>query len=141
MNRFILVAALAVGAALIAFAVTRLRPDAAAVRTGALPSHLDRARFVAADQPWLIALFSADTCMSCAKVVEQMRGFESAQAAFQNVEVGREAELHKRYAIASVPTTLVCDGSGLVRLSFVGPLSGADRSAVAELISSAPTGE
>jgi len=141
MNPVVLVAILALGATLVALAITRLRPPAAATRAGTLPSHLSRHHFVAPDHRWLVAMFTAESCLSCAQVVDQIRGFESPSIAVQNIEVAREPALHKQYAIESVPTTLVVDREGLVRLAFVGPLSVTDRTSIAELTSPASTEE
>jgi hypothetical protein len=43
--------------------------------------------------------------------------------AVQEVEVGVDADLHGRYSIDAVPTTIIADADGVVRGSFLGPVS------------------
>jgi hypothetical protein len=112
----------------------RRRPDAP-VRTGyAVPQQLDRADFVGVDAPWLVAVFTSATCDSCAGVWERARHLEAAAVAVQEVEVGARKDLHDRYGIEAVPTTVVADADGVVRESFLGPVTATDLwAAVAEL--------
>jgi hypothetical protein len=111
----------------------RRRPDAP-VRTGyAVPDQLDRSDFARPDAPWLVAVFTSATCDSCAGVWERARHLESAAVAVEEVEVGAAKAVHERYGIEAVPTTLVVDADGVVRTSFLGPVTATDLwAAVAE---------
>ncbi len=87
------------------------------------PAQLDRADFARPDTPWLVATFTSATCNSCADVRMKASVLESAEVAFDDVEVGARPELHQRYAIEAVPIVVVADRTGEVRRSFVGPVS------------------
>ena len=51
----------------------------------------------------------------------------------QEIEHGRDRDLHDRYAIEAVPATLIVDGDGVVRATFIGPVTATDLwAAVAE---------
>jgi hypothetical protein len=112
----------------------RGRPDAP-VRTGyAVPQQLDRQDFARPGAPWLVAVFTSATCDSCAGVWERARHLDADAVAVQEVEVGAHKDLHDRYGIEAVPTTVVADGDGVVRSSFLGPVTATDLwAAVAEL--------
>jgi hypothetical protein len=112
----------------------RGRPDAP-VRTGyAVPQQLDRQDFARPGAPWLVAVFTSATCDSCAGVWERARHLDADAVAVQEVEVGADQDLHDRYGIEAVPTTVVADADGVVRSSFVGPVTATDLwAAVAEL--------
>jgi hypothetical protein len=112
----------------------RRRPDAP-VRTGyAVPQQLDRQDFARPDASWLVAVFTSATCDSCAGVWDRARHLDSDAVAVQEVEVGTSRDVHDRYGIEAVPTTVVADADGVVRSSFVGPVTATDLwAAVAEL--------
>jgi hypothetical protein len=112
----------------------RRRPDAP-VRTGyTVPQQLDRADFERPDAPWLVAVFTSATCDSCAGVWERARHLDAPAVAVQEVEVAARKDLHDRYGIEAVPTTVVADAAGVVRSSFLGPVTATDLwAAVAEL--------
>lgn len=130
-----LIALVLAGIALVVAAVVqrRQRPDAP-VRTGyAVPAQLDRADFTRPDAPWLVAVFTSATCNTCAGVWERAQPLESAVVAVAEVELSAERELHERYGIEAVPTTVVVDLEGVVRASFLGPVTATDLwAAVAE---------
>jgi hypothetical protein len=66
-------------------------------------------------------------------VWERARHLESDAVAVQEVEYGADRALHDRYAIEAVPVSLVVDQAGVVRASFVGPVTATDLwAAVAE---------
>jgi hypothetical protein len=112
----------------------RGKPDAP-VRTGySVPQQLDRADFDRPDAPWLVAVFTSATCDSCAGVWERAQHLEAAPVVVQQVEVAARKDLHDRYGIEAVPTTVVADAEGVVRSSFLGPVTATDLwAAVAEL--------
>jgi len=112
----------------------RRRPDAP-VRTGfTVPQQLDRADFDRPEARWLVAVFTSATCDSCQGVWDKARHLDSAEVAVQELEVTARKPLHDRYGIDAVPTTVVADAEGVVRQSFLGPVTATDLwAAVAEL--------
>ena len=101
---------------------------------GVPPGNLDRSDFRAPDAPLLIAVFTSETCSSCDAVWAELSGYESPVVATQNVEVGEEAALHKRYNIDSVPTAVVVDATGETQAAFVGPLGPDHRQVLADMV-------
>ena len=121
---------LAVGLAVVVIAVAlvlqrRRRNDAPTQPTGGFeaPAQVDRADFVRPDAPWLVVTFTSSTCSTCAEVWSKARLLESDMVAVQEVEVGTDPDLHARYVIEAVPITIVVDAEGVVRSSFLGPVS------------------
>jgi thioredoxin-like negative regulator of GroEL len=99
-----------------------------------VPTQLDRADFDRPDAPWLVVVFSSTTCLSCADAVEKAEVLASAEVVVQDVEVTANPDLHRRYGIDAVPVTVVADGDGVARASFVGAPSATDLwAAVADL--------
>ena len=76
--------------------------------------------------PWLLAVFTSATCDVCAETWRKVAVFESDDVAVQRIDFPAERALHDRYAIDSVPMILVTDRDGVVRRSFVGPVSATD---------------
>jgi hypothetical protein len=121
--RLLVVAAVVVAAAAVAWFVQRRRPDAP-VRTGyAVPEQLDRGDFVRPEAPWLVVVFTSATCATCADVWSKAQVLASDEVAVQEVEYVRDRTLHDRYAIDAVPALAVADADGVVRRSFLGPVS------------------
>lgn len=122
-----LLVALVLGVVVVAVAVLlqRRRPDAptqpAAVHRA--PEQLDRSDFERPDAPWLVAVFTSATCSTCADVTTKAAALASDAVAVQVVEVSADPELHRRYAIEAVPIVAVADDRGVVRASFLGPVS------------------
>jgi len=99
-----------------------------------VPSQLDRADFDCPEAPWLVAVFSSATCLSCAGTRAKAEQLASAEVVVQEVEAVEHRDLHERYRIDAVPCLVVADGEGVVRASFLGEPSSADLwAAVAEL--------
>jgi hypothetical protein len=97
------------------------------------PAQLDRSDFPAADAEWLLAVFSSATCDTCADVARKAQVVASAAVGVAEIEWGAQRALHERYAIDAVPTTVLADRQGVVRASFVGPVTATDLwAAVAE---------
>ena len=85
------------------------------------------------DVPWLVAVFSSATCDSCAGVLAKAEPLQSDAVVVADVEVGAQGDIHRRYGIDAVPTTIVADADGVVQASFVGPVTATDLwAAVAE---------
>lgn len=135
MERLLIVAVVAVVAVVVAVLVQRRQPAAAPVRTGYnVPGQLHRPDFARPDAEWLVVVFSSATCSTCAGVWEKVQVLASDVVAVQDVEVTTARELHDRYRIDGVPTTVIADADGVVRGSFLGPVSASDLwSALAEL--------
>jgi hypothetical protein len=98
-----------------------------------VPRQLDRADFPRADAPWLVALFSSTTCDSCEGLAGKVAAVASPDVVACNVEFHAQPDLHRRYEISGIPTTVVADADGVVRAAFVGSVTATDLwAAVAE---------
>lgn len=126
-------ASLVVVAVLVALVLERRRPAPPTRDAYPVPRQLDRADFSRPDAPLLVVLFSSATCDSCAAMRTRLVPLESDEVAVEEVEHPARRELHRRYRVEAVPTTLVADADGLVRAAFVGEVPAADLvAAVAE---------
>src|SRR3954447_2021239 len=126
----VLVLALTVGAVL----RRRRTVDAPTQPTFAVPRQIDRADLNEGDAPWLVAVFSSATCTTCADVVAKAEVLRCSQVAVVDVEYSAAAALHRKYNVDAVPIAVIADGDGVVRASFVGPMSATDLwAAVAEV--------
>lgn len=131
----VLVAAAVVAAAVVLAGVLRRRqktspPTQPGYRT---PAQLDRNDF-ACPAPWLLAVFSSATCNVCADVKRKAEVLASPQVGVIDVEYGAAGALHTKYAIEAVPLVVLADSAGVVRASFVGPMTATDLwAAVAEV--------
>ena len=109
---------------MIALVAQRRRPAAPANPSSYdAPAQLDRDDFERPDAPWLVVVFSSATCDSCAGVWARAQPLRSEHVAVVEAEAARDSDLHQRYGIEAVPITVVADGEGVVRRSFVGPVS------------------
>ena len=117
----------------VALVLQRRRPVAPPRDAYPVPRQLDRSDFRRADSPWLVALFSSTTCDSCEGLPAKLAVLESADVATCEIEYHAQPDLHRRYEIAGIPTTVVADGDGVVRAAFVGAFTATDLwAAVAE---------
>ncbi len=134
MERLVVVLAVAAVAVVVAWLVQRRQPDAP-VRTGyTVPGQLHRPDFARSDAEWLAVVFTSETCDSCAGVWSKVALLESDAVAVEDVPVQHRKDLHDRYGIDGVPTTVIADAEGVVRASFLGPATATDLwAAVAEL--------
>ena len=131
----VVIAVLVLAAALAVGAVLRRRRvlDAPTQPVFSAPAQLDRADFTAAAEPWLVAVFSSATCSACADVTSKAKVLASAEVAVVEVVYPAAAALHRKYHIDAVPMVVIADAAGVVRASFVGPVSATDLwAAVAE---------
>lgn len=87
------------------------------------PAQIDRSDFDRPDAPWLVCVFSSSTCSTCADVVTKAEVLASSDVAVQEIEAVRDKALHDRYRIEAVPIVAIADAEGVVRQSFVGPVS------------------
>jgi len=127
-------AAVAVVAAGIAWWIQRNQRPAPTAIQGVPPGSLDRSEFRAPEAPLLIAVFTSSSCSSCDAVWGELSGYESTHVAAQNIEVGEEPDIHKRYSIESVPTAVIVDASGETQAAFVGPLGPDHRRVLKDLV-------
>jgi hypothetical protein len=126
-ERLLIAGVVALVAVAIALIVARRRPDPPAGNTDyAVPAQLDRQDFDRPDAPWLVVVFTSATCETCAGTWEKAQPLASDAVAVQEAEVGRDADLHRRYSIDAVPTLVIADAEGVVRASFLGPLTATD---------------
>jgi hypothetical protein len=91
-----------------------------------LPSQLDRSDFAEPGAPWLVAVFSSDSCSTCADVIAKAEVLRSSKIAVDVVSYQHRRAVHDRYAIDAVPSLVIADAEGAVRESFVGPVTAAD---------------
>ena len=128
-----LAVALIVLAVAVAFVLQRRRPAPPPRDVYPVPRQLDRADFTRAETPWLVALFSSTTCDSCDGLAAKLAVLESDDVATCEIEYHAQPDLHRRYEIAGIPTTVVADADGVVRAAFVGAFTATDLwAAVAE---------
>jgi hypothetical protein len=134
--RLVIAAVIVVAAALMALV---LRRRTSGLDAPTQPSHhhvpvqIDRSDFPRSDTPWLVAVFSSATCTTCADVVNKARVLDSAEVAVADVEYGAARSLHTKYQIDGVPCLVIADARGVVKASFLGPVTATDLwAAVAE---------
>lgn len=133
MTNVLIAAAVVVCAAVAAVIGRRRRPAPPTQPRMQVPSQVDRSDFEDVDKPWLVAIFSSASCGTCADVIAKARALASRDVAVCEVEFGASRALHKRYDIDAVPTVIVVDRDGVVRSSFMGPVTATDLwAAVAE---------
>lgn len=128
MTRLVIAAAVLAVVVIVA-QVLRRRRSVDAPTQGAgwrVPTQLDRGDFERPDAPWLVVVFSSATCDVCASMVAKARVLATDAVAVQEVEYGRDRVLHDRYSIDAVPTVVIADGQGVVRQSYLGPVSATD---------------
>jgi Thioredoxin len=127
-------AALIVLALVVAFVLERRRRAEPPPRdVYPVPRKLDRSDFPRGDTPWLVALFSSTTCDSCETLPSKLAVLESVDVATCEIEYHAQPDLHRRYEISGIPTTVVVDAAGVVRAAFVGAFTATDLwAAVAE---------
>lgn len=115
-------------AAVVAFVIerrTRAR-TAPAHRSYDYPRQVLRGDFARPDTPWLVVVFSSESCNGCASVLAKAAVLDSNAVAVVECEFGANRSLHERYAIDGVPTTIVADTEGVVRRGFIGAVTATD---------------
>ncbi len=128
--------ALAVGVSLV---LQRRRPEAPTAPSYRAPVQIDRCDFVSPDVATLVVMFTSVTCDGCVAAWDVVRAAAGEAAdseiagskgvVIQKIEIEETPDLHQRYKIDGVPTTLIVDDQGVVLRSYFGPL---DRAEIAD---------
>jgi hypothetical protein len=126
--RVVIAAVIVVAAAVIAVVLRRrtVETDAPTQGSHSVPAQLDRGDFARPDAPWLVAVFSSASCQACANVRAKAEVLRSTEVAVDDVEYSERKGLHTKYGIDGVPCLVVADSMGVVRASFLGPVSATD---------------
>lgn len=123
MERLIILIVLMGLAVVLALVLQRRRPDPPSAPSYRAPRQLDRDDFTAPAAPTLVVVFASETCESCPGVWDLVAPLESESVAVQRVNVQADTDLHERYRIDGVPTTVVAAADGVVVKAFFGPLT------------------
>lgn len=124
--KLIVVVAVVVFAAVLAQFLQRRKPQAPTQPKMEVPAQVDRSDFPQPESQWLVAVFSSAACSTCIDVVSKAQALATSQVAVVNVEYPERKDLHNRYGIDAVPTVVVVDENGVVRGSFIGPVTATD---------------
>lgn len=89
-----------------------------------LPSQLDRSDFPGTG--WLVAVFTSDTCSTCADVVRKAEVVRCDDVEVSVASFQANRDLHERYAIDAVPCLVIADADGVVHDGFLGPVTATD---------------
>jgi hypothetical protein len=73
-----------------------------------------------------VAVFSSETCHTCADVIAKAEVLRSPDVAVDVVPFQTRRDVHQRYAIDAVPCLIVADAGGAVQASFLGPVTATD---------------
>jgi hypothetical protein len=125
MDRLVLALAIMAVAAVVAeVARRRRRADPPTQPRHRLPAQLDRADFDG--EGWLVAVFTSDTCSTCADVVRKADVVRCDEVSVSIVSFQARRDLHERYRIDAVPCLVVADADGVVHDGFLGPVTATD---------------
>lgn len=125
MERLLLALAVMAVAAVVAEVVRRRRRvDPPTQPRREVPSQLDRSDFDGAG--WLVAVFTSDTCSTCADVVRKAEVVRCDDVTVSVVSFQARRDLHERYDIDAVPCLVIADDAGVVHDAFLGPVTATD---------------
>lgn len=113
-------------AAALGVLVRRRKPDAPSQTTHTVPQQLSRDDFFHAEKPWLLAVFTSSTCDACQDVATKAKVLASQDVAIQIIDFQEMPDLHARYSIDAVPTTVIADHLGVVQYGVLGPITATD---------------
>ena len=85
-----------------------------------MPTQLDRDDFTGPELPWLVAVFTSATCLSCAATWATAQALAAPDVAVQKLDAVTDRSVHERYGIEAVPCLVLADAAGTVRASFLG---------------------
>ena len=117
----ILALGLGTAVGILAWVVARRGTGVGAGPAWPVPTQLERADFGEQSSPWLVAVFTSESCESCAAAIDAAQRAVRPGVAVVEIDLERGAPLHHRYGIDAVPSVLIADRAGLVRGSFAGP--------------------
>ncbi len=104
----------------------RRRADPPTQQRWEVPAQLDRADFAGAEGDWIVVTFTSASCSTCADVKRKAAVLASREVSVFDAEYAAHRDLHQRYRIEAVPTLVIADHEGVVRASFLGPVSATD---------------
>lgn len=104
----------------------RRRSDAPTQKIWSVPEQLDPLDIFDGEAEWGIVVFSSASCHVCADVVAKARALGSRRVEIREFEYSTSRVTHEKYRIDAVPTLLMCDRSGVVRHSILGPVTATD---------------
>ncbi len=122
MTQLIVLFVLTAAAVAVALLLQRRRPEPPSAPSYRAPRQVDRADFDVAPDLAMIAVFTSATCGSCASVWQAVSGLAGAGLGIQQIEIQTTPDLHRRYKIDGVPTTIFVNAEGVVEDSFFGPI-------------------
>ena len=122
----IIASVILVFAASLSFFVRKRKPDAQSQTTHTVPQQLSRDDFFSVEKPWLLAVFTSSTCDACQDVATKAKVLASQDVAVQIIEFQEMPDLHARYSIDAVPTTVIADNRGVVQYGVLGPVTATD---------------
>ena len=123
MSRLIVLIILSSGASLAAVLLRKLNYRNFVTSGWSVPGHLIRADFGFLNEPWLVVIFSSESCETCKPVVAEGMKLTSLGIAIQEIAAETNRELHEKYDIDAVPMLLLVDKFGVVRSSHLGPIN------------------
>lgn len=129
-SRALLAGAILLGAIALGAVIRRRQPAGPPRDSYPTPRQIRRDDFVRPDAPWLVVLFSSETCASCVALAEQVAGLDSEAVATCELAYEQHRALHERYDISAVPMVVIADAEGIVRAAFVGPTETSEMTAV-----------
>jgi hypothetical protein len=114
--------ALTAVAVVVAVVAQRRRPDPPSAPSFRAPAQLDRDDFADPDTRYLAVVFASKTCNTCPEVWDQVAPLAAPDLAVQRIDVEDDPDLHRRYRIDGVPTTVMATADGVVMATYFGPL-------------------
>ena len=125
MGRLLLAVAVVAVVAIVAEVVRRRREaDPPTQARGDIPAQLDRGDFDG--ESWVVAVFTSDSCTTCADVVRKAEVLRSNEVAVAAVSYQARKDLHERYDVDAVPCLVIADADGVVHAGFLGPVTATD---------------
>ena len=113
-------------AATLGVVVRKRKPDAPSQTSNLIPQQLNRKDFVSPEKPWLLVVFTSSTCDACQDVATKAKVLTSQDVAVQIIDYLEMRNLHRQYAVDSVPTTVIADNLGVVQYGVLGPITATD---------------
>ena len=121
MSRVIVLVLLSSAASLTAVLLRKLNKRNFLTSGWSIPGHLSREDFRFTNEPWLVVIFSSESCETCKPLVAESMKLSSLGIAIQEIAVETNKDLHEKYGIDAVPMLLLVDKFGVVRSSHLGP--------------------